>query len=118
MTRADYLIRIPATKRLRQDPTGALVGGPALALEESLANKALIDTFHSGLRSHEVVFGEKGGPHPSNTPTHQMMNGSGASASAKRSAVSVVADSVRERKLQPLAQYAMLHAGGFESKEQ
>lgn len=59
-TRSDYSIRIPAKKRLKQDATGGLVAGPALEPEESLANKALIDTFHSGLRHHEVVFGEKG----------------------------------------------------------
>jgi galactose mutarotase-like enzyme len=57
--RGDYTIRIPATKRLRQDATGALVTGPALQTEESLANPALVDTFHTGLRSNEVVFGEK-----------------------------------------------------------
>ena len=61
-TRADYLIRIPATKRLRQDPTGALITGPTLQAEESIGNPALIDTLHGGLRSNEVVFGEKGRP--------------------------------------------------------
>jgi galactose mutarotase-like enzyme len=61
-TRADYLIRIPATKRLRQDPTGALITGPTLQAEESISNPALIDTLHGGLRSNEVVFGEKGRP--------------------------------------------------------
>lgn len=61
-TRADYLIRIPATKRLRHDPTGALVAGPALQAEESFANPALVDVLHTGLRSNEVVFGEKGRP--------------------------------------------------------
>ncbi len=60
--REDYLIRIPATQRLRQDPAGRLVPGPALGQEESLGNQALIDTFHLGLRSNEVVFGEKGRP--------------------------------------------------------
>ena len=35
---------------------------PALQTDENLANAALIDTFHTGLRSHEVVFGEKGRP--------------------------------------------------------
>ena len=62
LTRSDYLIRIPATKRLKQDPTGALIAGPALQPEESMSNKALIDTFHTGLRSNEVIFGEKGRP--------------------------------------------------------
>lgn len=61
-TRADYLIRIPATKRVRQDTTGALVAGPQLQTDETLANKALVDTQHTGLRSNEVVFGEKGRP--------------------------------------------------------
>lgn len=63
VTRGDYLIRIPATKRLKQDPkTGALIPGPTLGPEEPLSNPALIDTFHTGLRSNEVVFGEKGRP--------------------------------------------------------
>ena len=62
LTRADYLIRVPATRRLRADAVGALVPGPVLQPEESLANPALIDTFHAGLRSNEVVFGEKGRP--------------------------------------------------------
>lgn len=61
-TRADYLIRIPATKRLKQDPTGALVAGPPLAPEESMSNPALIDTLHTALRTNDVVFGEKGRP--------------------------------------------------------
>jgi galactose mutarotase-like enzyme len=47
---------------MKQDPTGALIAGPTLQPEESLANPALIDTFHSGLKSNEVVFGEKGRP--------------------------------------------------------
>jgi galactose mutarotase-like enzyme len=61
-TRSDYLIRLPATKRLRQDATGGLVAGPALQTDETFANPALIDTFHLGLRSNEIVFGEKGRP--------------------------------------------------------
>jgi galactose mutarotase-like enzyme len=60
--RGDYLIRIPATQRRRQDAAGQLVPGPALNEEESVANPALIDTFHLGLRTHEAVFGEKGRP--------------------------------------------------------
>jgi galactose mutarotase-like enzyme len=61
--RSDYLIRIPATRRLKQDfATGQLIAGPALQLNENLANPALIDTIHTGLRSNEVVFGEKGRP--------------------------------------------------------
>jgi galactose mutarotase-like enzyme len=63
MKRGDYLIRIPATKRLKQDQTnGQLTPGPALQTDESLANPALIDTFHTALHSNEVVFGEKGRP--------------------------------------------------------
>lgn len=61
--RGDYLIRIPGTKRLKQDPTtGQLVAGPTLQAEENLSNPALIDTFHTALRGNEVVFGEKGKP--------------------------------------------------------
>ena len=62
LTRADYAIRIPATKRLKQDSTGGLISGPALQTNEDLDNAALIDTFHTGLRGNEVVFGEKGRP--------------------------------------------------------
>lgn len=58
--RSDYVIRIPARKQLRQDATGNLVPGPKLEAEENLSNKALIDTFHTNLRSNEVIFGEKG----------------------------------------------------------
>ncbi len=61
-TRDDYLIRIPATKRQKQDAAGQLIAGPELKLDEPLSNKALIDTYHTGLRSNEVVFGEKGRP--------------------------------------------------------
>jgi galactose mutarotase-like enzyme len=60
--REDYLIRLPATKRLRQDATGGLVSGPPLQLEENFANPAIIDTLHLGLRHNEIVFGEKGRP--------------------------------------------------------
>jgi galactose mutarotase-like enzyme len=62
LARGDYLIRIPAEQRLRQSPAGALVPGPALGLNEPLTNPGLIDTFHTALRGHEVVFGEKGRP--------------------------------------------------------
>lgn len=58
--RGDYRIRIPATRRLRQDVTGALVTGADLKFEESLGNPVLLDTLHTGLRSNEVVFGEPG----------------------------------------------------------
>lgn len=60
--RSDYLIRIPATQRLKQDARGQLVPGPQLQTDESLGNWALSDTLHTGLRSNEVVFGEKGRP--------------------------------------------------------
>lgn len=60
--RGDYLIRIPAEVRLRQDGAGQLVPGPKLALNERLDNPALIDTFHTALRSPDAVFGEKGHP--------------------------------------------------------
>lgn len=59
-TRNAYAIRIPAAKRLRQDPTGGLIVGPALQTEENLANPALVDTLHTDLFGNEVVFGEKG----------------------------------------------------------
>jgi galactose mutarotase-like enzyme len=63
--RSDYVIRIPATKRLRQSPAnGQLIPGPTLLAEENLGNPALIDTFHTGLRSNEVSFGEKKGNDP------------------------------------------------------
>jgi galactose mutarotase-like enzyme len=57
--RSDYVIRIPARKQLRQDAAGNLVPGPLLAAQEDLSNPALLDTFHTHLRSHEVAFGEK-----------------------------------------------------------
>jgi galactose mutarotase-like enzyme len=60
--RSDYLIRIPATRRVRQDATGALVAGPQLQTEETFANPELVDAIHMGLRTNEVVFGEKGRP--------------------------------------------------------
>jgi galactose mutarotase-like enzyme len=59
--RSDYVIKIPASKRLRQDPTGSLIAGPQLQPEENLANPTLLDTLHLGLRSNEVVFGDKSG---------------------------------------------------------
>ncbi len=62
-TRGDYMIRIPAAKRMKQDPNnGQLLAGPVLQTDENLANPALIDTFHTALRSNEVIFGEKGRP--------------------------------------------------------
>ncbi|HVW20022.1 MAG TPA: aldose epimerase [Opitutaceae bacterium] len=62
-TRQDYLIRLPASKRLKQDfKTGGLVPGPALGARESLANPDLIDTQHTGLQSSDCTFGEKDRP--------------------------------------------------------
>ncbi len=61
-TRGDYLIRIPATRRFRHSPTGALVPGPALKDEERFSNPDLVDTLHTGLRGNAVVFGEKDRP--------------------------------------------------------
>jgi galactose mutarotase-like enzyme len=60
--RSDYLIRIPATRRFRQDAAGQLGPGPQLQLEEPLDNPALVDTVHTGLKRNEVVFGERGRP--------------------------------------------------------
>ncbi len=53
--RGDYLLRLPATKRFKQDfRTGQLTPGPALLTDENLSNPALIDTIHTGLlRSNE-----------------------------------------------------------------
>ncbi len=60
LTRGDYIIRIPATRRVRHDPKGPLVSGPELRETESLANPELSDTIHLGLRENTVVFGERG----------------------------------------------------------
>jgi galactose mutarotase-like enzyme len=60
--RGDYVIRIPADTRMRQDAAGQLVPGPKLSLDEPMDNPGLIDTFHGSLRSPEVAFGEKGHP--------------------------------------------------------
>ncbi len=62
LTRADYPIRIPARRRLRQDAAGQLVAGPPLQPEETLANPGLVDTFHTALTGNTVVFGERGRP--------------------------------------------------------
>lgn len=60
--RGDYAIRIPATRTLRQTPTGGLVPGPAVAPEGPLDRPELVDTFHLGLKHHAVVFGPNGAP--------------------------------------------------------
>jgi galactose mutarotase-like enzyme len=62
LRRDDYAIRIPATRRLRQDPHGQLTPGPTLAGEEPLSHPELIDTLHVGLKSNEVVFGPRALP--------------------------------------------------------
>jgi len=60
--RGDYLIRIPARERLRQDPAGQIVPGPPLAPVERMDSPDLLDTFHTALEGPEVVFGEEGQP--------------------------------------------------------
>ena len=60
LVRNNYVIRIPASERLKQDSAGQLVSAPQLNADESVANPALIDTLHSQLRSGEVRFGETG----------------------------------------------------------
>lgn len=62
--RSDYLIRIPATRTFKQDmdKTGQLLPGPAFGIEEPVSNPALVDVFHTGLKSNELVFGERGKP--------------------------------------------------------
>jgi galactose mutarotase-like enzyme len=60
LARGDYAIRLPATRRVRQDAKGALGPGPELKETESLANPDLIDAIHLGLRQNTVVFGEQG----------------------------------------------------------
>jgi galactose mutarotase-like enzyme len=61
-TRDDYSIRIPASERWRAGSKGELIPGPALQPIERLSQPDLVDTFHTGLRSNEVVFGERGRP--------------------------------------------------------
>jgi galactose mutarotase-like enzyme len=60
--RGDYLLRIPATTRLKQDDKGQLVPGPVLGADVPMDSPDLIDTIHTGLRSPEVAFGEKDVP--------------------------------------------------------
>jgi len=60
--RSDYLIRIPAGRRFKQDARGALQPGPELPAEVPMDDPRLIDTFHTALRSPTVVFGEKARP--------------------------------------------------------
>jgi galactose mutarotase-like enzyme len=60
LKRDDYSIRIPATRRHRQDAQGLLVPGPALKEIENLTNPELIDALHLGLKDNSVIFGERG----------------------------------------------------------
>ncbi len=62
VSRQDYLIRLPATERWKQDASGQLVPAPTLKLHESLTHPDLPDTIHTGLKRNEVVFGENGRP--------------------------------------------------------
>jgi galactose mutarotase-like enzyme len=62
LTRADYLLHIPATQRLRQDALGELVPAPDPGPNASMSDPALVDLVHAGLRGSEAVFGEKGRP--------------------------------------------------------
>jgi len=60
--RRDYAIRIPSTKVLKQDAAGQLIPGPTLQSEERMDQPKLIDALHTGLKSHEVVFGPVNAP--------------------------------------------------------
>ncbi|MFA6961054.1 MAG: aldose epimerase [Opitutaceae bacterium] len=60
-SRGDYIIRIPSTRTLRQDPVGKLIPGPVLKAEERLDNPALVDAIHLGLKSNAVSFGPAAG---------------------------------------------------------
>lgn len=60
--RKDYAIRLPASKALRQTPTGTLVPGKKFAQVERLDNPDLIDSLHTGLKGNEVVFGPANAP--------------------------------------------------------
>jgi len=62
LARSDYLVRVPAAQRLKQNAAGELVPGPQLQLDENAANPALVDTLHTHLRNNEAVIGEKGRP--------------------------------------------------------
>jgi galactose mutarotase-like enzyme len=66
--RGDYLLRIPAGKRLRQDAAGQLVPGPRLPQEVPMDNPALVDALHTELKGPEAVFGERG--HPGDVAIH------------------------------------------------
>ncbi|MDR1789573.1 MAG: aldose epimerase [Opitutaceae bacterium] len=58
LSRADYKIRVPASKTLRQDfGNGRLTPGPKLKAVEPLSNKLLSDTLHIGLKKNTAVLG-------------------------------------------------------------
>jgi galactose mutarotase-like enzyme len=60
-TREDYLLSIPATRRLRQDKQGKLIPGPNLPGTASLASADWIDTFHLGLTGPIATLAPSGG---------------------------------------------------------
>ena len=60
LRRSDYSIRIPATRRVRQDAKGQLIPGPTLKEIENLDHPELIDAIHLGLKDNTVIFGERG----------------------------------------------------------
>lgn len=60
-TRADYAVRIPATRALRHDANnGQLVEQPGLGLEEPMNNPALVDCIRTGLTGPAAVLSEAG----------------------------------------------------------
>lgn len=60
LSRSDYSIRLPASRRVRQDAKGQLGPGPVLKEIENLDNPELIDAIHLGLKDNTVIFGERG----------------------------------------------------------
>lgn len=60
LSRSDYAIRIPATRRARQDGKGLLIPGSKLQEIENLDNPELIDAIHLGLKDNSAIFGERG----------------------------------------------------------
>jgi len=55
--RSDYELLLPSGRTARQSADGALIDGPDLARRVSLADPALVDTFHLGLADNTVRFG-------------------------------------------------------------
>ncbi len=60
-TRADYLLTIPASRRLRQDKQGKLVTAPDLPATAALSNPDWIETLHLGLASPLATLAPAGG---------------------------------------------------------